>query len=115
MRAILIIDCEGPNPHFDPKREEGPDNLQTIVIPAGAAISGRMAWIHCVPDFCDVVRARPDDDECQAAVDRHLNRVNKVLAARSAQQAASAAFTTNEADDSASDDLLPDDEKDDIL
>lgn len=114
MRAILIIDCDGPNPHFDSRREEGPDNLQTIVIPAGTAISGRMAWIHCVPDFYDVIRARPDDDECQAAVDRHNARANKVLAARAAKQSAAIQRDAG-VDESTSDDLLPDDEKDDIL
>lgn len=79
MKAILIRDCEGPNPEWKPpRRADFPDadahklaSLRyqkkvphTIKIPKGTVIEGEGCWKHCLPDAEKIVRAAPADEEC---------------------------------------------------
>jgi hypothetical protein len=89
MRARLIIPSDGPNPDYNPKL---PDSRETnwpyILMPVGTVLVGPKCWIHCLPEQSGipgvqgVIRAEPDDEECQARVDRHNGYVAPILARR---------------------------------
>lgn len=103
MRAILIIDSEGPNPYFNPRvPTKRITNWPSVVHPAGTILVGDNCWIHCVPDHRDVIRAVPDDDECAERVVQHDARMAPMLAARKRAEAEAAIGnkqTQNEEDD----------------
>jgi len=80
MKCRLIVDALGPNPDFlppDPKVDPVGFQLydvpHSVTVPAGTELPDHpMAWLHCVPDAEDVIRAEPVDQECETMVERYL-------------------------------------------
>mgnify|MGYP007059481946 CR=1 FL=1 len=100
MKVRLLIDCDGPNPDFDPPdprvdtaahRRYVRENSPVREIPAGTEIEDPQAWILCLPDATGtvsrgadgkpvlnvlserrIVRAEPIDDEAKEAVADYL-------------------------------------------
>ncbi len=97
MKCRLIIDALGPNPLYDPPNpSRNPGAFQAysvpadVIVPAGKVLpedQSGLAWIHCFPQsgaYIDPktrkpthgpdgpVLAEPADEECEAAVARHL-------------------------------------------
>jgi len=88
MKCRLIIDALGPNPEFlPPDPKEDPTGFQlydvphSVTVPAGTELpDDPLAWLHCVPDAEDVIRAEPADDDCEKMVERYL--ANRAAATR---------------------------------
>lgn len=69
MKVRLLVDCEGPNPHFDPTQPADELNPHTIPIPAGTEIEDKHAWLLCFPEFGAATgRAEPIDDEAKRRI-----------------------------------------------
>jgi hypothetical protein len=82
MKAILIVDSPGPNPDYDPPNPKtDPDAAalydvpSTRIVKAGTELVDPMVWVHCLPDYNGVVRAKPADEACAAMVARALLRM----------------------------------------
>ncbi len=96
MLCQLIIDAPGPNPDYDPPNPSvDPGAYQAysvphfVIVPAGTVLpeDEGLAWVHCFPQsgvYIDpktrkpqrgadgLVLAEPYDEECKAAVAKHL-------------------------------------------
>jgi len=85
MKALLIVDSDGPNPDWHPP-DASKDLIayqlycarvpHTITVPKGTVLDGDRCFYHCLPDMTTtpdgrygVVRAIPLDDDCRTMVE----------------------------------------------
>lgn len=97
MKALLIIDSDGPNPEFNPPQPRGDDEESraayyeyvalvphSISVPAGTVLDGAECWRHCLPDAeylvrgsgDGIVRAVPYDDQCKRVVEAKVAKLH---------------------------------------
>lgn len=80
MQVILIKDCLGPNPDFNPNKPvDYETNNPERVVPKGTILSDPMAFYHCRGDDPN---AEPYDDEAKANQARYLAWRAKQIADR---------------------------------
>ncbi len=91
MKIRLLVECEGPNPEWNPPNPK--DDFEawqtypyrvahTIKLPVGTEIDHPDAWVHCLPyvDFKGVVRpprAEPLDDNAKLMTKGKLGTCDK--------------------------------------
>ena len=82
MKCRLTVENPGVNPAYslaDHQRAKAAgkayDVPKEITYPVGFEFEGDLAWTYCVPGYRnEAPKAEPIDDECRAAVRKHLEQ-----------------------------------------
>ena len=99
MKAIRIVDAEGPNPAYNKKaateaklKGKAYEVPKTVTHKAGDTVDDPDCWILCV---VPVPLCKPSDDECKAKVEKYLSHpARKAQIAKLKKMASPAVFKT---------------------